>query len=611
METIQETLDPRILKCNWLGVLEKAEYVAFDTENNGHINLFDDGVIITGFSICVKVENEYLAEYFPVAHGRGLNYDRSVWEPILRLAISKKVIAHNVNFDARSARMLLDEDLDKPFDYFFDTTNMAHLVNENLFDSKQRGPLSTPSLENCCKYFLGYAGKEKSVIFKALLAAYGWHGIAGSEIREYGESDAIAAYKLWEKLASLLAKEPDADNINFWKKIEMPNMKVLYNMKTLGVGIDEEFCKEWEERCDREMYKLREDMGFDPAKPTQLKPIIYDVLKLPVILNKKTKQPTLDKAAMEVYDIMLEGMENPIAKQISQYRGWSKASSSYYSAYLRWVDSDGRLRPDFKSHGTLNRRYACVNPNLQQIPKTDDEKLLSKPWSAHVLECFVPIEGYELWQFDYSQLELRMGAAFGNDKKLLDVFNDPADRDIFSEMAAEMGWGRQETKGFVYSIDYGAGAGRIADVFKLGNNSKGLAKAKEYIDDFYEQYPGLGRANRKAKFEAESTGRLRYWAGHYRHFNGREEGYKAFNSKIQGGSADLVKKVMNTIARERPDIRMVSQVHDALWFELPTASIEQDKRDIIRIMEDPFDGEDMVTFKVDGQRIGGKTFARS
>ena len=195
--TILDTTKPASdLGANWLGVLEKAEYVGFDTENNGHINLFDEGVEIYGFSICVKVNGTYLTDYFPCFHIRGRNYDRDIWEPILRKVIERKVIAHNILFDMRSARMLLGEDFDLPFDHFFDTASMCHMLDENAFDDGR--PLQKPSLENCCKYF-GVPGKEKSPMFNLLQQTYGWKGLAGSEIEEYARADALAVYRLWPR----------------------------------------------------------------------------------------------------------------------------------------------------------------------------------------------------------------------------------------------------------------------------------------------------------------------------------------------------------------------------------------------------------------------------
>lgn len=584
---------------NWDTILNVVDTVSFDCENNGHLNLFDNGVIVTGFSVAAKVNGVLVSEYFPVAHGRGVNYAREVWEPVLRKLITKKVIMHNAKIDMRMAAMLLDEPGIAPFETFFDTTRMCHMVNENK--------PAMYSLENCCQLYLGYPGKVRSFEFNALMAVYGWAKIAPTEIREYAEADAEATYLLWEKVATLLAAEPGAENIKYWKTLEMPNFKALYRMQDLGVAVDLDFCKEWEDRSEQAMYNIRRELGFDPAKPSQLKPVIYETLGLPVILNKKPnkqgiRMPTLDRAAMERYDLMMERSGNPIARKIIEYRGWNKALTSYYRPYQEKVDPDGRIRPDYASHGTVTGRFACSNPNLQQIPKETE----NKPWSAQVKSCFIPIEGHELWEFDYSQLELRLGAAFGNDLKLLEIFNDPSERDIFSEMAAAMGWSRNDTKTFVYSVDYGAGKGRVSDVFGVSKD-----KAQQLIDEFYETYTGLGRINGRSKAEAETTRRLRLWSGRYRHFESSEEGYKAFNSLIQGGSADLVKKVMNDIRRELPEVRMLLQVHDSLWFELPTAQRDRLKRDIVKIMENPFPDNDRVIFKVDGHRVGGNGYARA
>lgn len=591
-ETVTTTHSKSVYSYNWDLMLDEAEFVALDTENNGHLNLFDEGVVTTGFSLTVKRKGVYFSEYFPANHVRGTNYSRDYWEPILRKAITKKVIMHNAKHDMRSVAMLLGDESVAPFKEFFDTTRMCHMVNENR--------PAMYSLENCCQLY-GVPGKVKSFEFEALMKVFGWAKISPMEIREYAEGDTEATYKLWEVVAAKLAAEAGAENIKYWKTLEMPNFKVLYRMNTLGVRVDLDFCKEWEERSEREMYKIRQELGFDPAKPSQLKPVIYDELKLPVILNRKPnkqgiRMPTLDKTAMERYELMMEHMNNPIARRIIEYRGWNKALTSYYRPYQEKVDPDGRIRPDYASHGTVTGRFACSNPNLQQIPKETE----NKPWSAQVKQCFVPDPGYELWEFDYSQLELRLGAAFGNDTKLLEIFNDPSGRDIFTEMALEMGWPRQDTKTFVYSVDYGAGKGRVADVFGVSKE-----KAQRLIDDFYESYPGLGRINGRSKAEAESTGRLRLWSGRYRHFESREEGYKAFNSLIQGGSADLVKRVMNNIAAELPELRMLLQVHDSLWFEIPKARLEEYKTAIVRIMENPFPDNDRVTFKVDGHRVGG------
>ncbi|MGH7791560.1 MAG: DNA polymerase, partial [Thermodesulfobacteriota bacterium] len=62
---------------------------------------------------------------------------------------------------------------------------------------------------------------------------------------------------------------------------------------------------------------------------------------------------------------------------------------------------------------------------------------------------------------------------------------------------------------------------------------------------------------------------LEYWTGRRRHFlNPREESHKAFNSLIQGGAFEIVKRAMIRLAKNIPEAQMTLQVHDSIVFEL-------------------------------------------
>lgn len=576
-------------KFQWLALLDEVELVAIDTETNT-LKLHQEGARTNGFSLALKYKGEYFYEYFPVKHIRGKNYHETTWEPILAKALSKVAIFHNRTFDTKALSLL-----GYKVDRFYDTTRLCHLLNENA-------PYSY-TLESCCAYYK-VPGKVKSVIFESLLKVFGWNEIAGSEIAEYAEADALATYKLFEVVTAKLAKsEPKV--FEYWKKIEADNFRVLYAMKEKGVGVDINFCKEWEERCYTKMKEIIDEIEFDPGKPTNLKKVLHEDLGLPIItkFNKKTQKSsiTFDEDAMERYELMLENSKNPLARKILEFRGWKGAVTRYYGPYQSHVYSDGRIRPDYKSHGTVTGRFSCSEPNLQQIPKETD-----KPWNGRVKECFIPMGEHELWEFDYSQLELRLGAAYGRDEALLKIFNDPIGRDIFDEMSKILGWSRFRTKTFVYSINYGAGVQRIMDVFNCTKE-----EAQRYISEFYESYPGLRRANYHAKAQVEEFNYIELWSGRRRHFNSGKDGYKGFNSLIQGGSADLVKNVMNRIHRELPEVRIILQVHDSLWFELPISKSEQMRSDIRAIMETPLNGfgELPVIFKVDEKKVGGRAYA--
>src|SRR6185437_5333306 len=146
---------------------------------------------------------------------------------------------------------------------------------------------------------------------------------------------------------------------------------------------------------------------------------------------------------------------------ILEYRGWSKTTSSNYRPYLALLSPDGRLRPNYKQHGTLTGRLSCEMPNLQQIPREG-----SKRWNGQLKKCFITLDPDEmLLEFDYSQLELRLGAAYAKEESLIQVFREG--RDIFQEMAEALEMDRQSTKTMNYAIAYGAGVTRISNVLDI------------------------------------------------------------------------------------------------------------------------------------------------
>src|SRR5690606_4559943 len=223
------------------------------------------------------------------------------------------------------------------------------------------------------------------------------------------------------------------------------------------------------------------------------------------------------------------------------YRGWTKTTGSNYRPYIDLADENFILRPSYKLHGTRTGRLSCEKPNLQQIPKTSD-----KDWNGGLKRSFVARPGYKLYQIDYSQLQFRMTAAYAKQKTLIDIFNDP-NADIFTAMAEEMNWKRQDVKTLVYLILFGGGAKRARDAFNLATIEEG----KALVDEFHAMYPGIREVSNDCAKVARKQGYVAYWTGRRRHFfrNGAPY-YRAFNAVIQGGEAEIMKRAMLTLSEE-------------------------------------------------------------
>jgi DNA polymerase-1 len=554
--------------------------LAVDTESTGN-KVRDGRDYGTGISVALTLgTGSVYAHYFPVRHIDSTNnLDHPTMECLRRALTNWQgwLVFHNAKFDLVNLTTMGIKYLGK----FYDTMLMAHLLNENFPFEK--------SLNACVKYYVDKEESKKDDIgFKTLVKIKGWGGLTSLEMWAYAEHDARITYKLYQKLIMPFLKEVPQE---YWTH-KQEFTRVVIKMESWGVRVNTEMSQRMMEIGEQELENIRKELkGFNPGSPDQLQELFISKLGLPVIkltnagkkLQNEGKQidpreyASMDKEALAEYEIMLETEDDPTAQLVLKYRGWQKVVSSNYRVYLEKISPDGRVRPNYKLHGTKTGRMSCYQPNLQQIPRSS-----AKPWNGNLKQAFIPQDGFSLWEFDYAQLELRFATAVANEETLKDIF--AAGRDIFAEMAETLGMVRYDAKTFVYSTQYGAGLDRLMHVFKVSRD-----RAEEMRNNYYNSYPGFVRMSNKAKSICRMRGKIQLWSGRYRHFWDREgDSHKAFNSYVQGGAADIVEHIMVRLDREivSEDVRMLLAVHDSTVFEIRNDLVDDVVPEIQRIMED-------------------------
>ena len=337
-------------------------------------------------------------------------------------------------------------------------------------------------------------------------------------------------------------------------------------MEQNGVSIDSALAQSEIEVGTAIMDTIVQDLdGLKPSSPKDLEELLIGRLGLPVVKRSlKTGKPSFDKYAMEDYELILQNRDDDTAQKILEYRGWQKAITTYFTAFLRFTGSDGRLRTRFNTIGTRTSRLSAEKPNLQQIPRVS-----SKRWNCNTKGCIVPRSGYRLWEIDYSNLELRLAAIYAEQTNLIDAFNR-GDK-IWDYMLGVLGggWQKNQVKTFTYMILYGAGYKKIA--LTMG---KDLKEAKKQKDEYFGLFPRIEWASKTINDGAKSTGYVSLWTGRRRHFTGGESPHKAFNSVLQGGGAEVVKRALIRIWRELTDCnknslcKLVLTVHDSVVLEI-------------------------------------------
>jgi DNA polymerase-1 len=572
--------------------------VSIDTETNHsekeRRDIRDGTGYAIGASITYLKDGALHSHYFPFRHKVGANYSQGTLKQLKAFVESVPVaVFHNYKFDVVSLKTLGIKFTGK----WYDTMIMAHLLNENMPRSK--------SLDNCAAYYVSKEDqKVQSDAMDLIKKSMGWDFIPTSMIRPYAEQDTALTFKLANALWPLFEKEGLSE---YWK-YKARLIEVVIVMESRGVRINTELCNQMILEAEQSMFDYMDMIGgFNPASNKDMQELLIERLGLPIVKYTKRKDgtqggPSFDKFAMELYETLLEASRSPLAEYILAYRGWSKAKG-FYSSYLKFLSPDGRLRPSYKHHkdvddgGTVTGRLSCADPNLQQIPK-----VTKKPWNGRIKQAFIPREGYSLWEVDYSQLELRLGAAYADDRGLKQIFREG--RDVFSEMALALNMERQDCKTLVYSTQYGAGVTRIKTVFGITES-----EAKALKQNYFDKYPGFKRLADNCQNRAKSAGRVQLWSGRYRHFhNPQEEAHKAMNSVIQGGAADIVERQMIRCFDEidqpsNGDCQMLLQVHDSIVWEIKTSLEEHYVSSIRAVMTDVHPNFDVV-FDVQAKKWG-------
>lgn len=543
--------------------MEASPVLAIDTETTGL-----DVRYGTDYAIGICWSNGEQDGYIPLRSSGG-NVSMHWVKQIEEILAKTDLVWHNQKFDWHSLKTLGME----PARFRgrqYDTLLIAHLIDEEMYSKE---------LDWLCKKFLGEGKDEMAETIHKMGQLYGYEKVPNELMGPYGAKDATLTYRLWRKLWPLLEKQGLASV--YWDT-EGPTANVLYRYEQRAVGVNQDLSSRMAERGRARMGTIRRQLRFNPASPVDLGHYLLDELGLPVLGRTEKGAPSFAKAIMEEYDLILQQSKNPTAKLVAEYRGWQKATTSLYEPLMRKVGPDGRIRCNYKQHGTVTGRLSCEDPNLQQIPRGSD-----KPWNGNAKSCFnAGREGYSLYGWDYSQLELRLAAAYGRESLLLREFENP-DADpfklycviLFEYFSKE---GRQDTKTFFYANLYGAQLARIAATLGWSES-----KTKPIFDRFQQSIPGIQATAKAFNRAMAKDGHVTYWDGRRRHIRNRSEAYKTWNSVVQGGGAQIVKRAM--IACEAfadDDCYPVMNVHDEISFIVRTEAIPDYEPKIIKAMTD-------------------------
>ena len=402
---------------------------------------------------------------------------------------------------------------------------------------------------------------------------------------------------LLETESPMLAKLEENQQSDLLFEMELPLANVLAKMEIAGIKVKVETLKAMQaenevliEQLTKEIYELA-GQEFNINSPKQLGTILFEDMGLPLEYTKKTK--TGYSTAVDVLERLAPIA--PIVSKILDYRQITKLQSTYVIGLQDAILEDGKIHTRYVQDLTQTGRLSSTDPNLQNIPvRLEQGRLIRK--------AFVPsLENSVLLASDYSQIELRVLAHISQDQHLIEAFQQGADihtstamRVFGIEKAEDVTPNdRRNAKAVNFGVVYG-----ISD-FGLSNNL-GISRkeAKNYIDTYFERFPGIKNYMETIVREARDKGyvetlykrRRELPDINSRNFNVRNFAERtAINSPIQGSAADILKVAMINLDKALTDAglstRMLLQVHDEIVLEVPMAELETVKAMVKETME--------------------------
>ena len=424
--------------------------------------------------------------------------------------------------------------------------------------------------------------KKRGSLFDIEIAAY----LLNPLMNSYAHEDLgkpYAALTTFRKVPELLKKLDETGMKKLFYEIEMPLVFTLYDMEQAGIRVNGEELKAYGEalvgRIGELEKQIHEAAGevFNINSPKQLGVILFEKMGLPG--GKKTK--TGYSTSAEVLDKLAP--EQPIVKDILEYRQLTKLKSTYADGLAGCIAADGRIHSSFNQTITATGRISSTEPNLQNIPvRMELGRLIRK--------VFIPADGFVFVDADYSQIELRVLAHMSGDEKLIEAYRQAEDihritasqvfHVPFEEVTALQ---RRNAKAVNFGIVYGISSFGLSQDLSISTK-----EAKEYIERYFETYPGIKGFLDGLVAGAKEQGYVMTMFGRRRpipelkssNFMQRSFGERvAMNSPIQGTAADIIKiamiRVHDRLKEEKMRSRLILQVHDELLIEAAEEEAEQ------------------------------------
>lgn len=503
-----------------------------------------------------------------------------------------KKIAHNCKYELGVNR---SNKINTPQDTVIHDTMIISQLNRNLAVSHALDYL----IWELTEYSVIYNGREynsraiDNLVKSEAKLRGGYHNVEKSLMDVYQFADGqrpFLLFMLWyEEL--LNNKKLYADYIN-----EIELIKVTEDMESIGLHIDINNCKKTIEELKERVYEVeletRDKLGVfvNFNSPEQLKHILYNELKLPILKFTKSGAPSTDKDTLaDLREYMLENKMNDemeILDLILMYRSFTKGIGNLQG----YIDNseDNIVYHSILTNRAKTGRQASKNPNLQNVEKsTPTDK---NPFPVGARQCFICHPGHDMYFVDYSGIELILIIEASKCLKMIEnMKNGLHPHIIFCELFFGDKWVSKAETGELYGpgknghfcLCYGGSLNKLASTLSLD-----IDFVKQGLDSYGKEYPEIVNCVKNGLSTVKRIGYVETVFGR-KLWLMRDKLYGWLNYYIQGTAAGILKRAQVNIKKYFNDnwksstLKMVLPIHDELVLRIPKNLSKYDKFTII------------------------------
>jgi DNA polymerase-1 len=514
----------------------------------------------------------YIIDFDHFANGDARQSDALAPLRGLLSALRPIKIAHNAKFDAKFIKHNLGVDLGG----LFDTLLASQLAGAG--DIEERHGLETVA----SRYLNELVDKSERLS--------NWNLELTEAQLEYAARDAAILLPLREKLIERLK----AESLVRCAQLEFECVMPVVDIELAGFYMHKDRWLEQLGIVEKRRMELAEQLQEVLAEESSQGSLFGGPQREDINLDSQQQlTKALNRLGIPVPDstrnwkLQPLAAEYPVIGTLLEYRTVQKALTSYGTNMIEMINPmTGRLHADFRQIGAPTGRFACTNPNIQQVPHAVEYR---RCFSGHP-------QGRKLVIADYSQIELRILAEFSADRGFIEAFNSGADlhrvtaSQVFNATIDQVTKEQRDfAKRLNFGVVYGIGAQRFALMTGLS-----VSEAENVLRRYFGTYRELDTYLRDAANRAVSERQARTASGRLVRFRYDENDRQQIsmtqrngkNTPIQGTSADILKRALRLLKDElaNTNAQIVNIIHDEIVVEADADEAEDVAAKVERIM---------------------------